>query len=93
EPFTLDTGRHFPETLDLLARSEARFARRIRVYAPQAEAVESLIERDGIAGFRLSVEARKACCHVRKVEPLKRALQGAEAWITGLRRGQSAGRG
>jgi phosphoadenosine phosphosulfate reductase len=93
EPFMLDTGRHFPETIDLLARNEARFARRIRVYAPEARAVEDLVARDGVAGFRLSVEARKACCHVRKVEPLKRALHGADAWITGLRRGQSAGRG
>lgn len=93
EPFMLDTGRHFPETLDLLARNEARFARRIRVYAPEARAVEDLVARDGVAGFRLSVEARKACCHVRKVEPLKRALHRADAWITGLRRGQSAGRG
>lgn len=92
ETFTLDTGRHFPETLELLSRSEARFDRRIRIYAPQAQAVEELVARDGIQGFRLSVEARKACCAVRKVEPLQRALADASAWITGLRRGQSSGR-
>jgi phosphoadenosine phosphosulfate reductase len=92
DTFTLDTGRHFPNTLELLSRSEAHFDRRIRVYAPQAQAVEELVARDGIQGFRLSVEARKACCAVRKVEPLQRALAGATAWITGLRRGQSSGR-
>jgi phosphoadenosine phosphosulfate reductase len=55
--------------------------------------VETLVQRDGVTGFRLSVEARKACCEVRKVRPLRRALQGAAAWVTGLRRGQAAGRG
>jgi phosphoadenosine phosphosulfate reductase len=90
--FTLDTGRHFPETLDTLAESEARFGLRIRVVAPEARVVEELVARDGIMGFRLAVENRKACCDVRKVRPLNRALAGADAWIAGLRRGQSAGR-
>lgn len=90
--FMLDTGRHFPETLDLLATSEGRFSRRIALIAPEREAVEVLVARDGVLGFRLSIDARKACCQVRKVAPLRRALQGAAAWITGLRREQSAGR-
>jgi phosphoadenosine phosphosulfate reductase len=91
--FTLDTGRHFPETLETLERSEQRYGVRIRVVAPDAEAAQALVARDGVLGFRQSVEARKACCDVRKVRPLQRALAGAAAWITGLRREQSAGRG
>ena len=90
--FTLDTGRHFPETLETLAASEGRYGLRIRVLAPQAIDVEALIARDGMLGFRTSVEARKACCHVRKVLPLKRGLNSASGWITGMRRGQSSGR-
>lgn len=87
--FTLDTGRHFPETLETLAASEQRYDLKIRVLAPQADAVERLVGRDGVMGFRSSVEARKSCCHVRKVLPLHRGLSGASGWITGLRRGQS----
>jgi len=90
--FTLDTGRHFPETLQTLNESELRYGLRIRVVAPDASEVEELVARDGIMGFRLSIENRKACCEVRKVRPLKRALNGAAGWITGLRREQSAGR-
>jgi phosphoadenosine phosphosulfate reductase len=91
--FTLDTGRHFPETLETLERSEQRYGLRIRVVVPEAAHVERLVARDGAFGFRLSVDARKACCEVRKVRPLARALRGAAGWITGLRRGQSSGRG
>jgi phosphoadenosine phosphosulfate reductase len=90
--FTLDTGRHFPETLATLERSEQRYGLRIRVVAPDAGELEALVARDGISGFRQSVDARKACCHVRKVLPLRRGLEGASGWITGLRRGQSQGR-
>lgn len=90
--FTLDTGRHFAETLETIERSERRFGRRIRVVVPEAADVEALVARDGINGFRLSIEARKACCDARKVRPLHRALAGSAAWITGLRRGQSGGR-
>jgi phosphoadenosine phosphosulfate reductase len=90
--FTLDTGRHFPETLETLQASEQRYHRRIRVVVPDAREVEELVARDGIFGFRLAVENRKSCCDVRKVRPLKRALEGAAGWITGLRREQSAGR-
>jgi phosphoadenosine phosphosulfate reductase len=91
--FTLDTGRLFPETVETIVQSEQRYALRIRVMAPEADDVEALVARDGIMGFRLSIDARKACCDVRKVQPLKRALAGAGSWITGMRRSQSAGRG
>ena len=91
--FTLDTGRHFPETLDTIEASEQRYGLKIRVIAPEAADVQALVARDGINGFRASVEARKACCEMRKVRPLRRALAGAGGWITGLRRGQSSGRG
>jgi phosphoadenosine phosphosulfate reductase len=90
--FTLDTGRLFPETIETLGTSELRYRMKIRVLAPEAAAAEALVARDGIFGFYNSVEARKACCDVRKVQPLKRALAGASGWITGLRRGQSGGR-
>lgn len=90
--FTLDTGRHFPETLDTIESSERRYALRIRLIAPDDRDLESLVARDGINGFRSSIDARKACCEVRKVRPLQRALAGARGWMTGLRRGQSVGR-
>lgn len=90
--FTLDTGRHFPETLDTIEASENRFGIKIRIVAPEAEAVAALVAGTGINCFRASTAARKACCEVRKVEPLRRTLAGAAAWITGLRRGQSPGR-
>ena len=90
--FTLDTGRHFPETLETLEASEQRYGVKIRVTAPDAREVEELVARDGIFGFRLAVATRKACFEVRKVRPLKRALAGASGWVTGLRRDQSAGR-
>jgi phosphoadenosine phosphosulfate reductase len=87
--FTLDTGRHFPQTLGTIEASERRYGSRIGIVAPDAQSVEALVARDGIGGFRRSIEARKACCDVRKVQPLKRALKGASGWITGLRREQS----
>lgn len=90
--FTLDTGRHFPETLDTLFETEGKYGIKIRVMFPDATEVQKLVEDDGIYGFRYSVEARKACCDVRKVRPLNRALGGATGWITGLRREQSQGR-
>ena len=90
--FTLDTGRLFPETIDTLAASELRYGIKVHVLAPASADVESLVARDGVLGFRASIEARKACCHVRKVAPLKRGLTGAAAWITGLRREQTTGR-
>lgn len=93
--FMLDTGRHFIETLDVLDRSNLRYRRSagtIRVVAPDASDAEELVQRDGVFGFRASIAARKACCDVRKVRPLNRSLAGAAAWLTGLRRSQSAGR-
>ena len=92
ETFTLDTGRHFSETYETLARTERLLGRRIRVIMPDAADVEGLVARNGIDGFRSSVENRKACCHVRKVLPLQRALSGAAAWVTGIRRDQSQSR-
>jgi phosphoadenosine phosphosulfate reductase len=90
--FTLDTGRHFPETLETLEASELRYGLKIRVVFPEAQAVEALVARDGIMGFRTAIENRIACCDVRKVQPLNRALKGSAGWMTGLRRDQSAER-
>jgi phosphoadenosine phosphosulfate reductase len=90
--FTLDTGRHFPETLDVIEASVRHYGIPIRVVAPDAADTEALVARDGIHGFRLSLDNRKACCDVRKVRPLNRALAGATGWVTGLRRDQSTGR-
>lgn len=93
EVATLDTGRLFPETYEVWAATEARYQRRIAVYAPETDAVERLLASQGVDGFRRSVEARRACCGVRKVAPLRRALAGAAGWITGLRAEQSHHRG
>jgi phosphoadenosine phosphosulfate reductase len=90
--FSLDTGRLFPETLELLARTESKYKTRIKVYYPENASVEKLVADIGINGFYESVENRKSCCFVRKVEPLKRALAGNAVWVTGLRAEQSANR-
>ncbi|MEB2783548.1 phosphoadenylyl-sulfate reductase [Algoriphagus persicinus] len=90
--FSLDTGRLFPETLDLLSRTEAKYKQNIKVYYPTTDSVEKLVSDIGINGFYESVENRKSCCFVRKVEPLRRALAGNEVWVTGLRSEQSANR-
>ena len=87
---TLDTGRLFPETYELWAETERRYGRTIRVIYPDPAELETLVAQHGINGFYQSREARSACCQVRKVDPLKRALAGAQAWITGLRADQSA---
>ncbi len=87
--FTLDTGRLFPEVLETVELSELRYRLRIRLVVPDAREVEDLVGRDGVYGFRQSVENRKACCEIRKVRPLNRALEGAQGWITGLRREHS----
>jgi phosphoadenosine phosphosulfate reductase len=89
---TLDTGRLFPETYELWAETERRYGRTIRAIYPQNAGLEELITQQGINGFYQSRETRTACCDVRKVEPLNRALDGAQAWITGLRGDQSAHR-
>jgi len=89
EVFTLDTGRLHAETYRLLQQITDHYDLRIRVIYPNGEALERLVAAHGINGFFASVEKRKACCAVRKVEPLRRALAGKRAWITGLRRAQS----
>jgi phosphoadenosine phosphosulfate reductase len=87
--FTLDTGRLFPESYELIEKTEARYARRVEVFAPQTEEVESMIAEHGINLFYKSVENRKLCCSIRKIHPLMRALRGVDAWICGLRRDQA----
>jgi len=89
---TLDTGRLFPETYTTWEETEQRYGRRIRAVYPQQSALEELIAVRGINGFYRTREARVACCDIRKVEPLTRALAGAQGWITGLRADQSADR-
>lgn len=89
---TLDTERLFPETVQLIEDTEKRFHIEIERYRPDADTVEAYVEKRGLNGFYESVEARHECCGIRKLEPLARALQGADVWITGLRRGQSDNR-
>jgi phosphoadenosine phosphosulfate reductase len=93
DAITLDTGRLFPETYEVWAWTERRYGQRIQAFFPNRVGVESLVARHGINGFYTSVEARHACCAVRKVEPLRLALTGTTAWITGMRADQSAERG
>jgi phosphoadenosine phosphosulfate reductase len=90
--FTLDTGRLFPEVLETVELSELRYGLRIRLVAPEASEVEQLVARDGVFGFRHSLENRLACCEIRKVRPLNKELAGAQAWITGVRREHSDAR-
>ncbi len=90
--FTLDTGRLFPETYDLLDSTVKRYKVKIDVYFPDAARVEEMVSNKGINLFYESVENRKLCCHIRKIEPLTRALKDADAWISGLRREQSVTR-
>lgn len=90
--FTLDTGRLFNETYELLERTNARYKTSIEVYFPDAGDVEEFVAKKGINSFYESVENRKECCHIRKVKSLNRALKGAEVWITGLRAEQSDSR-
>jgi phosphoadenosine phosphosulfate reductase len=92
EIFSLDTGRLPTETYDLMGEVERHYDTRLKVFFPQADAVESYVRTEGINAFYDSVELRKACCHMRKVEPLGRALAGKKAWITGLRAAQSTTR-
>jgi phosphoadenosine phosphosulfate reductase len=92
EVVTLDTGRLFPETHEVWAETERRYGVTIRSVHPDHRRLEQLVAEQGIGGFRDSIAARQACCGVRKVEPLRRALDGAAAWITGLRADQSGAR-
>jgi phosphoadenosine phosphosulfate reductase len=90
--FTLDTGRLFPETYELIASTEARYNLKIEVFIPNSAEVEAMVKEHGINLFYTSVENRKLCCGVRKIHPLRRALAGVDAWICGLRRDQAATR-
>lgn len=93
EVFTLDTGRLPEETYDTFHRTQRAYpGLAIRSYSPQPQALAALVQRQGINGFYDGIEQRKACCHVRKVEPLNQALAGAGIWISGLRREQSPAR-
>ena len=90
--FTLDTGRLHAETLQLAERVQSHYGLSLQVMRPDPAAVADYVTRHGRDAFYGSVELRKRCCEIRKVEPLKRALEGKRAWITGLRREQSAAR-
>ena len=90
--FTLDTGRMFPETYDIIDRTNARYKINIEIFFPDREQVENMVNKKGINLFYESIENRKQCCHIRKIVPLKRALKGLDAWISGLRRSQSVTR-
>lgn len=93
EIFSLDTGRLPAETYDLMQKTAETYpAVPVKVYFPRAEAVEAYVNRQGINAFYQSIELRKECCRIRKLEPLARALAGKTAWVTGLRREQSATR-
>ena len=90
--FTLDTGRLFPETYDLIDLTRLRYKVDIRVFFPERKAVEEMVAKKGINLFYESIENRKLCCHIRKIEPLQRALEPFDFWMSGLRREQSVTR-
>lgn len=92
EVVTLDTGRLFAETYELWRQTERHYGLRIRAFSPRSKGVEEFVAQHGINGFYESREARLSCCHVRKVEPLNRALDGVAGWIVGLRAQQSRDR-
>ena len=90
--FTLDTGRQFQENYELIDRTEMTYGIRIEVFFPDFRKVQEMVRAHGINLFYDSIELRHLCCGIRKIEPLKRALDGVEVWITGLRRSQSVTR-
>jgi phosphoadenosine phosphosulfate reductase len=90
--FMLDTGRLFQETYDLLDLTQKKYKIKIHVYFPESKAVEEMVNEKGINLFYESVENRKLCCHIRKIEPIGRALTGMKVWISGLRKSQSVTR-
>lgn len=90
--FSLQTGRLHAETLAMLARVKQHYGYEIATFHPQQEAVDAYVAQNGLNAFYDSVEMRKECCRIRKVEPLGRALQGKKAWVTGQRRAQSTTR-
>jgi phosphoadenosine phosphosulfate reductase len=90
--FTLDTGRMFPETYELIENTNARYKINIEIMFPETSQVEQMVKEKGINLFYESIENRKLCCHIRKIVPLQRALKGLDMWISGLRREQSVTR-
>ncbi len=88
----LDTGRMFYEAYDLIEKTESRYNLKIRVFFPDYKVVEKMVNTKGINLFYENIKNRKECCHIRKIEPLKRALAGNDIWITGLRTEQSTTR-
>jgi phosphoadenosine phosphosulfate reductase len=90
--FTLDTGRNFQETYSTWNKTLMRYGKKIEVFAPQTASLEKLVLEKGPNSFYESIENRKECCHIRKVEPLQRALAGQQLWVTGIRAEQSANR-
>ncbi|WP_058049638.1 phosphoadenylyl-sulfate reductase [Janthinobacterium sp. Ant5-2-1] len=90
--FSLETGRLHQETLAVLDKVKTRYDHDITLYRPQPEAVAAYVEQNGLNAFYNSVEMRRECCRIRKVEPLGRALAGSKAWVTGQRRAQSTTR-
>ena len=90
--FTLDTGRMFQQTYELIDRTEMNYGIRLEVFFPDYVKVQEMVFKHGVNLFLDSVELRHLCCHIRKIEPLKRALHGTEVWITGVRRQQSVTR-
>ncbi len=90
--FTLDTGRQFPETYELIDRTNMQYGISIEVFFPDFRKVQEMVREHGINLFYDSVELRHKCCEIRKIEPLKRALHGVDVWISGLRRSQSVTR-
>jgi len=90
--FTLDTGRLHAETLELIGAIQRRYGREIEIWRPDAQAVKKHVDEHGAYAFYESIALRKECCNIRKVEPLRRALAGRGAWVTGQRREQSVTR-
>jgi phosphoadenosine phosphosulfate reductase len=90
--FSIDTGRLYPETYDLIERIQHRYGRTLRLYYPEAADLEDWVAQNGINGFRNGIEQRHGCCGIRKVAPFRRAVAGKSAWVTGIRRAQSASR-
>ena len=90
--FTLDTGRLFPETYGVFNRTLDRYKKKIEVFSPKHEGVEKMVTEKGPLSFYVSLENRKECCFIRKVEPLNRALNNVDCWITGLRAEHSENR-
>ncbi|MFV0564114.1 phosphoadenylyl-sulfate reductase [Malaciobacter mytili] len=87
--FTLDTGRLNPETYDVMDATNLKYSVKLEVFFPKLQEVQNLYATQGVNGHYESIENRKRCCNIRKIEPLKRALEGLEVWITGLRSAQS----